>query len=231
MSTNTKILKFSVLSEHAKLIESHLTPYCNLDPQFSSIPFITSCSSEFLAGYCPEAQDLPATLIIHETTDETLLAIHIREDLVTLLDSHPRLSDLLSRRDGINGFLILTEEISHFHHYIRNAAAGEPVSRFDLELQAELDKIIVGSLVLTETYGHSHINELTQLLFDESSFHGSLTEYAQVSRIAEKFWKDHLKILGKNLIYDARFRRLLQMVARRNGNEKKRLLNTLIQAA
>ena len=43
--------------------------------------------------------------------------------------------------------------------------------------------------------------------------------------------KKNLDQLGTNLIFDSRFRKLIQQASRKNGEEKIRILDTTIQAA
>jgi hypothetical protein len=232
MPYSTKIKNdLSPVQKHALVIESYLTDYCRMDSQLSAASFIASFSEAFLEEVCPEVRGLPAALIISESADEAYLEIHLSKEIYTKLMSEPNLPDLLNHREGLNSFLILAEEISHFHHYLRNAEIGAPVRRFDLELQAEIDKLVIGSLILNKIFGQSQTNQLTHILFNEVSFHGSMTDYALASKITEKFWKYHLTLLGKNMIFNSRFRRIIQIMTRTSGDEKIRLLNSEMKNA
>lgn len=219
------------LLAHARLIESYMAGYCAINSECSVELYISCYSDEFLLLACPEALNLSAAFIANETGEEAFVGIHINEQFAHLLSSHTTLETLLTSREGLNAFLILVEEISHFHHYVMSAESDGQVSRFDLELQAEVDKVIIGALALIDTFGRPHISELIHLLFNESIIHGTLTDYALASKLAEKFWKKNFDQLGSNIIFDSRFRRLLQQASRKNGEEKIRILDTTIQAA
>jgi hypothetical protein len=216
---------------YARIIESYMIEYCATYSGCAVESYIQSYSPEFLRLSCPDALDLPAAFIANETDHETFVGIHINEEFSQILLAHPTLSSLLASREGLNAFLLLAEEISHFQHYVISAETDEKLSRFDLELQAEVDKIVIGALAMMDTFGRSHINELIHLLFNDSVIHGTMTDYVLVSKLAEKFWKKNIHQLGTNIIFDSRFRRLIQQASRKNGVEKIRLLDTTILAA
>lgn len=214
--------KTSHMAANARAIEQEICSYMSYESIYSSKDFIASLSDSFIKDVCPEAQNLPAALIVWEEKDIANVTLHLREDIFNTLDRNSINSSLLSTQDGLTAFLILIEEISHFHYYIRHAESETPVTRFEMELQAEIEKPITAALLMTKRFGRSHIKHLTKFIFDHSLFHGSVTDYKLASKIAEKFWKNHLQNLGEGIIYDSRFRRLVQMISRRTGYEKQR---------
>jgi hypothetical protein len=230
MSSDTKN-RFHNLRSHACAIDFYLTEYRGLRSEHTVEHYIQNFSDDFLKACCPEALQLPAVFIADETRDEAFIGIHISQGLADTLSSHQSLGTLLNNREGLNAFLILAEEISHFHHYVTSADKNTTLSRFDLELQAEIEKVIVGSLALVETFGKSHTQELIHILFNESAITGQLTDYALASKIAEKFWKENIRKLGPSIVFDSRFRELIRQSALRNGDDKIRALETNILAA
>ena len=222
---------FTNVRAHARAIESYLTAYRGMKSEHSVEYFIQNFSLEFLTACCPEAVDLQAVFIADETRDEAFIGIHISEELTRSLSNHQSLRTLLNHRDGLNAFLVLAEEISHFHHYVTSAAKNTMLSRFDLELQAEIEKVIVGSLALIDTFGKSHTHELIHILFNESTINGNLTDYALASRLAEKFWKENIRKLGPSILFDSRFRNLIRQASLRTGDDKIRALEKNILAA
>jgi hypothetical protein len=230
-TTDDTSQQLSRLLAHARLIESYMVGYIGTNSGCAVEQYINCYPDEFLALVCPEALNLPAAFIANETGHEAFVGIHISEEFAKLLDAHETLETLLSNREGLNAFLVLVEEISHFHNYVISAETDGQLSRFDLELQAEVDKVIIGALALIATFGRPHLNELVHLLFNESIICGTLTDYALASKLAEKFWKKNLHQLGSNILFDSRFRRLLQQASRKSGEEKIMILETIIQAA
>jgi hypothetical protein len=84
---------------------------------------------------------------------------------------------------------------------------------------------------MTKLFGKPHLVELVEIVFNQSVVHGTVTDYKHVSKIAEKFWKENLSILGPRLIFDRRFRAHIHKVSRIFGPEKRRFLAEKIQAA
>jgi hypothetical protein len=224
--------KSNLIGLHARTIEAYLCTFMGYEPLYSSEDFITSLSDSFLEDVCPEALDLPGALVIWEEEETSLVSIHLRKDIFQTLDESSIDASFLSTQEGLSDFLILTEEISHFQYYTRHAASDTPVSRFEMELQAEIEKLIVGCLLLSQSFGRSHVKQLTQKVFNESAIHGSMTDYRLASKMAENFWKQHLHALGDSIISDSSFRRLLQEISRKTGQEKQRLLkNEILKSA
>jgi len=216
---------------YAGVIEDIISDYHGYYIEISSLPYLNTFTDDFLLSYCPDAITLPATFIIDEQVDETFIGIHLSSQLRETLESEPNLATLVTNHTGLNAFLILAEEISHFHHYVHMLQSKTPLSRLDLELQAELDKIIITALTMNKLFGKSYITELIRLIFDESTIHGTLTDYQKASKIAEKFWKDNLSSFGPNLIFNGKFRAHLHKASRISGSEKRRLLQEKVRAA
>lgn len=231
MTTETPAFVSSPTKIYASAIERLIAEYHGYSPQLSVVPYLDTYEIDFLKVCCPDALGLPATFIIDENNDEAFLGVHISAELRDTLESTSDLSHLLESREGLGAFLVLVEEISHFHHYLEMLSSNKQISRFDLELQAELDKIIITAITLTKIFGKPYLVELVHLNFNQSMIHGSMTDYRSVSKIAERFWKDNLHSLGPRLIYDRNFRAHFHKASRLSGLEKKRILGEKIRAA
>lgn len=216
---------------HTVAIEQIIADYLGYTPTLSAASYLHTYNESVLTSYCPEVINLPAAFIVDEQSDETFIGIHISATLRQTLESQRDLCELLRDPQGLNAFLILAEEISHFHHYILMLEANKSISRFDLELQAELDKIVVAAVTMNHAFGQPYLVELVKIVFNQSTVHGTLTDYQLVSKIAEKFWKDNLTTLGPGLIFDRRFRDHFHKASRISGPEKRRLLAEKIRAA
>jgi hypothetical protein len=231
MSSSHSQSENSQTALHVVAMEQIIGEYLGYKSQLSAVSYIHTFSDSTLESYCPEVVDLPAAFIIEEQENDTFIGIHISDDLYQILESHSDTSELLKSRVGLDAFLILAEEVSHFHYYLHRLDAHKQISRFDLELQAELDKIVITAITMAKLFGQPHLVELVEIVFNQSVVHGAVTDYHLVSKIAEKFWKENLSILGPRLIFDGRFRAHIHKASRISGSEKQRFLAEKIQAA
>lgn len=198
------------LIELTTLIEEHLAAYCGASIHMQSFPFITKLPLKFLEMHCPEVIDLPAAFVSLNEQDEAFIAIHLSDRVNLSLTSADCAASLLGSREGVDALLILIEEISHFHHFIDHTARSETVSRFELELVAELQKIAICSLIANDVFGRSYLNELIHVVYSDSVIHSQMTDYVEISKLGERFWKQHLKKHGNALLQDRSFRLQLQ---------------------
>lgn len=95
---------------------------------------------------------------------------------------------------------IIAEEVSHFHCMCQAAAFEIPVSRFDLELQAEFDKFLISSLFLKKQTGASHPVQLARLLFDSSTIYQNADIYQRANNIAASWWWSQINQHGNDLL-------------------------------
>jgi hypothetical protein len=225
-STESDYLHF-----YAGMIEDIISDYHGYYIEISALPYLNTFPDDFLLACCPDAMNLPATFIIDEQADETFLGIHLSTELRQTLESETSLATLVANQTGLNAFLILAEEISHFHHYVHMLRSQKSLSRLDLELQAELDKILIAALIMKKLFGKPYITELIRLVFDQSIIHGTITDYQKASKIAEKFWKDNLSSFGPNLLFNGKFREHIHKASRISGAEKRRMLEEKVRAA
>ena len=213
------------LASNILMIEHELCPYLGYSPEQSSKDFVTSFSEDALREICPSVLNLPAALIIKETEDTCLVSIHLSSNLYSDLDRSPLNKDTLKTDHDVGNLLILIEEISHFHYFARHAESRTPLTKLEMEIQAELEKVIVASLIFNNLFGFSHVKSLTQKIFNESEFTGTLTDYRLASKTVELFWKKHLQSLGEDLVFNDQFRRLVRDISHTTGPQKMRLLS------
>jgi hypothetical protein len=218
------------LSDLTTMIEGHLSAYCGASISTPSFPFIKVLPNAFIEQHCPNVIHLPAAFLSLIDGDEVHLAIHLSDNINQSITSAESVASLLSKRQGIDALLILIEEISHFHHFIACASKGETVSRFELELVAELQKIAVCSLMANDLFGRSYLNELIQMVYSDSVIHSQMTDYEQISKLGERFWKQHLKKHGPTLLKERSFRLQLQNFTQNISQCKRQLIDNLTAA-
>lgn len=115
---------------------------------------------------------------------------------------------------NLKPFLIATEGVSHFLYFLKRAKEFHPVTRLEMELQAEIDKYLLVSLVYLSQFRQIP-SFLFSLLFEGIRFEPSLSEeeksrYAEANRMARKFCA-HLE--GNYLRY-GRFKNAIQRARR-----------------
>lgn len=101
-------------------------------------------------------------LLLREAEDSLDVTLYIDREVLENLahrDPYERLD-----RGNLNEFLIALEGVSHFHYLLWKAVHARQVTQLELELQAEVDKFVTASFLLTEQGA----------LGDSDSFHDSM---------------------------------------------------------
>jgi hypothetical protein len=128
-------------------------------------------------------------LLIAEADGAADVALYLEQELLDRLAEH----DPLTRLDGGNlaDFWSALEGVSHFTYYAWNAARDKPVSLFELELQAEVDKFVTTGMLLREQTGREP-GGLHGWLFDSPTLAAELDaeereRYRRANRYAAKY--------------------------------------------
>ena len=208
-------------------IDSHLAEFCGSPVSLASRDFIATLSEDFMSDHCPDVLNLPGSLVALNNSDEAFVTIHLSGDTRSILERAGGAPSLLGTEDGLSAALILIEEISHFHHFVERATNSLSISRFDLEVLAEVEKVAVCSLLLEESFGHNHIHQVIHKVFNESNFHGSITNYKLASKTAERFWKKSVLKYGSGLLRDLSFRNQLKLISKAPGAPESRITEVL----
>ena len=90
-------------------------------------------------------------LLIAEADGEADVALYLERELLERLDRDDPLQRL--HADNLADFWSALEGVSHFIYYAWNASRDKPVSLFELELQAEVDKFVTTGMLLREQDG------------------------------------------------------------------------------
>ena len=130
-------------------------------------------------------------LLLLEEADDLWMGVYLPEhvrDPLARLNPYRRLDDA-----NLAPFLTVVEETSHFLYLVWNLRHGRPVTRLELELQAEVDKFATGALLLAgQRRAHEGAlgqRDLTRILFKDWSLAEGLDEeeagrYRAASRLA-----------------------------------------------
>lgn len=159
-------------------------------------------------------------LFLRQSTDHLDLSIHFHQDIYDSLSNNNPLELLFEK--NIDAFCVVIEEVSHFHMILN--FQDHQLSWIDLELQAEIDKLLVCSLLLHQQQGSYHISALVHLLFDRASIpHSSSRAYHEANRLGAYFWYRAIEQgLGSQFtLFDPKFRRMMIKNYRSRSAERK----------
>ncbi len=166
---------------------------------------------------CTEVREQPrAGVYFSETDGEFAIGMHFDAKIRDALLAENPLHTLSNR--NLDAFCAIVEELSHFHLLINRIRAAKRVSFLELELQAEIDKLLFSGLYLEKFAGDPHIDALMILIFDSAmASAGADQHYAVAERLAARFWLDFVKGSHgkKRSLNDRETRQFLQ----RNYNE------------
>ncbi|MDQ2070661.1 hypothetical protein [Natronospira bacteriovora] len=149
-------------------------------------------------------------LLVYEIDGELNVSLYLDAELLARLDRSPPEQSL--HAGNLADFWLALEGVSHFVYLGHNARYDRPVSRLEMELQAEVDKFVLANLFLARQQGHTPGERLHRALFHHPRFDGHLSHeegqrYARASRYAGRYCQ-----------------RLLQRMRRRAGGALNREL-------
>jgi hypothetical protein len=134
-------------------------------------------------------RDVDEKLLIAEADGEAEVALYLERELLDRLQQR----DPLTALDAANlaDFWAALEGVSHFTYYAWNAQREKPVTLFELELQAEVDKFVTTGMLLRQQSGREP-HELHGWLFDKPRLDAQLSgeereRYARANRYAGKY--------------------------------------------
>jgi hypothetical protein len=134
-------------------------------------------------------RDVDEKLLIAEADGQADVALYLEQELLDRLAERDPLTRLAA--DNIADFWAALEGVSHFTYYAWNAARDKPISLFELELQAEVDKFVTTGMLLREQTGREP-SGLHGWLFDSPTLAAELAEherarYRRANRYAARY--------------------------------------------
>jgi hypothetical protein len=167
-------------------LEARLCELYALEPGVSVRDFVVDDAARphLLAGLAAQTNAPSAgreALLIHESDEELNLALLLED----------RLSESDPCNDAeLDGHCALLEGISHLLYVIVRAQARRPVSRLELELQAEVDKFLGTFLIRRQAQGAVCSDTLRHKLFRAFSIDAAPPDaprYREASRLADRY--------------------------------------------
>lgn len=126
---------------------------------------------EYLLTSRAQLAHLPARegdeqLLVSEDGDTLSLALYIDAAVLERLERHDPFCALTA--DNLADYLTAAEGVSHFVYMAWNAGHDKPVTLLELELQAEVDKYVLGAWLLRTQGAGRFPRELHRALFDRA---------------------------------------------------------------
>ncbi|MDH5408327.1 MAG: hypothetical protein OEZ33_07860 [Gammaproteobacteria bacterium] len=150
-------------------LQQHLAQIYELDTELSVLDFlITDPLLATKYDKSPNARTIDEKLLVCQN-DETLdIALYINRDVLHQLEQDNPFDSL--NDNNIHQFWIALEGVSHFNYLVWNARFDRPVSLFELELQAEVDKFVLTIMLLNQQENIFLTRHVLQHLFLQSSY-------------------------------------------------------------
>jgi hypothetical protein len=163
----------------------------DLDNEHRVTDFLTANPALIEAlGILPGSAAAGEQVLVSQQDDEYVdLAVYIAPEVLARLGVSDPLEDL---HDGnLADFWMALEGVSHFVYLAWNAALDKPVTRLELELQAEVDKFVLTALLLATRQGRApdalHHGLFRRCRVDPSLDDGTRARYEAASRYAEAY--------------------------------------------
>lgn len=153
-------------------------------------------------------------LLVSETADALELGLFVDAAVLDRLEAADPLEALT--HDNLADYLTAIEGVSHFVYVAWNAGFDKPVSLLELELQAEVDKFVVGACLLHEQGLGRFPRELHRALFartriDEGLAGARADLYRAASDYASRYcrrlaahWSQRRRALSIDLLAELR---------------------------
>lgn len=128
-------------------------------------------------------------LVSQQEPDCVDIAVYIDPAVLDRLRSSDPLDEL--HDDNLADFWAALEGVSHFVYLAWNAALDKPVTRLELELQAEVDKFVLTALLVAARQGRApdalHHGLFRRCRIDPSLDEAAQSRYQAASRYAEAY--------------------------------------------
>jgi len=118
-----------------------------------------------LAGF-GEGRHSDEQLFVAEEGDTLSMALYIDAAVLERLARHDPFEDLT--HENLADYLTAAEGVSHFVYVAWNTGHDKPVTLLELELQAEVDKYVLGAWLLRQQGGGRFPRELHRVLFERA---------------------------------------------------------------
>lgn len=121
--------------------------------------------------------DVREKLLVRSDPDSVRLSLYLDQAVIDNLERNSPLAGL--NGDNLEDFCLALEGVSHFLYLTWNAGFGRPVTLLEMELQAEIDKFVMGRKYLPAGMEGNSPLRLIEILFRSVVYHSELDEVEQ----------------------------------------------------
>jgi hypothetical protein len=141
-------------------------------------------------GIMPGTASAGEQVLVSQQDDDCVdVAVYIDPDVLERLSASDPLEEL--HDDNLADFWMALEGVSHFVYLAWNAGLDKPVTRLELELQAEVDKFVLTALLLATRQGRApdalHHGLFRRCRLEPSLDDASRARYQAANRYAEAY--------------------------------------------
>lgn len=152
-----------------------------------------------LAGIS-SARHCDEQLLLAEEGDTLSMALYIDQEVMRRLAGRDPMAALT--HENLADYLTAAEGVSHFVYVAWNTGFDKPVTLLELELQAEVDKYVLGALLLSAQNAGRFPHELHRVLFERARIDpvaaaGREGLYRMASRYAARFCRRMAALLER----------------------------------
>jgi hypothetical protein len=169
-------------------LQNLLSEFYALDIDYEVDDFVTT-DEQLARALDGGGRQIDEKLLIAENDGEAEVSLYLEQRLLERLERSDPLARLDS--DNLEDFWTAFEGVSHFIYYAWNAQREKPVTLLEMELQAEVDKYVATTLLLSRQGQrcprglHHWLFELPRL--DERLDGEELDRYRRANRYAGKY--------------------------------------------
>lgn len=142
---------------------------------------------DYLVDNKSNSLEYRASVLVSNDSDYVSLGLYFSEEILTKLQNNCPTIKL--NQNNIDSFLVVAEEISHFHLLVNRIDNNRKISQFELELQAEVDKLLITAIHLLNQNHNQNLVHLTHILYNLCKTYVSNSDmYDQATSFAACFW-------------------------------------------
>ena len=138
-----------------------------------------------------------AMTISYYQNEELFIGVYLERELIDRLVVNIPLKHL--NEENLDAFCVVAEEISHFHYIIQRSLKNIPLTKLELEWQAEIDKMLLCWRILLCQDQSPSMHGLLDRLYTSCNYIASQSDlYMEATYYAQKFWYRHRHLLLSN---------------------------------